>query len=385
MTRPHHDLTGPSAAAEQYCSLYLVKELTNQETTGKRCIARLGVDRMSLRPGKSSKDQPPPPPAQRSAGYYAAPPPPPPPGAAGVGNPNNGSHSSGMLDASSSSRHSAASGAGGYYNAAASSPYRASSASASASSNISSPYRATTNPALGKSYASKLPPSPFAATAAGPPTSPYGKGSYGGAGGSSMSSGTGFSTGPASPYQSSSYGGIHNQQQQQQQYANEGYKEKPLRAPKQNFVWALLSKLFLQPRNWPILVALFLFGTTLRYNLQQKRFLRKVYARSLEEVVDTVQRHMREKESLRSELRTLKESQKKQVKQQIEATEQKNRALLKQVDELKMKHEGPEAEADRERADKREEAWIHQVQVLQQATSRESRRAVTEKYVPSRV
>jgi len=90
---------------------------------------------------------------------------------------------------------------------------------------------------------------------------------------------------------------------------------------------------------------------------------------------------MREKESLRSELRTLKESQKKQVAQQIEVTEQKNRALLKQVDELKMKHEGPEAEAERERADKREEAWIHQVQVLQQATSRESRRAVTEKYV----
>jgi len=61
MTRPHHDLPTvlhySSAAAEQYCLVYLllVKELTKQETRGKRCNARSGR-LSSQQPEATTKD-----------------------------------------------------------------------------------------------------------------------------------------------------------------------------------------------------------------------------------------------------------------------------------------------------------------------------------------
>lgn len=61
------------------------------------------------------------------------------------------------------------------------------------------------------------------------------------------------------------------------------------------------------------------------------------------------------------------------------ALETEKRSLVKQIEDLKAQHEGPDKEAEKARVKTREEAWKNQVELLQQATIRESRRAVSEK------
>jgi Skp family chaperone for outer membrane proteins len=156
---------------------------------------------------------------------------------------------------------------------------------------------------------------------------------------------------------------------------SEGYKEKPRSRRKQNWMLNLLGKLK-EPWTWPILLCLILITVTMRMKSQQSRFLQEVRASSFQDVIDTIQRSNREKESLRSDLRGMRESYYKANDGSIKL-EREKRKLQQELD--KLKEERPEQKAEQERYKSREEAWKSQVQLLQKATSRESRRAVMER------
>jgi len=159
-------------------------------------------------------------------------------------------------------------------------------------------------------------------------------------------------------------------------YANEGYKEKPIRKKQNTLTW--ISSVLL--RHWAKVLALVLYGFLMRAHVIQRNFLKQAGAKSLSEVQETIQSNRNIVETLREDVRKQKELFKAEKKKST-TTERQSRELQKQVDELKMKHEGPEVEEEKLRAEKREDAWMQQVQLLQQATSRESRRAATEKYL----
>ena len=61
--------------------------------------------------------------------------------------------------------------------------------------------------------------------------------------------------------------------------------------------------------------------------------------------------------------------------------ERENRLLQKERDELRVKYEGPDKEEEESRLQLREVAFQHQVELLQEATRKESKRNVLERYV----
>jgi hypothetical protein len=155
---------------------------------------------------------------------------------------------------------------------------------------------------------------------------------------------------------------------------SEGYKEKP-RKRKQNWMIHWLGKLK-EPWTWPILLNLILITVTMRIKSQQSRFLQEVRASSFQDVIDIIQRYNREKESLRSDLRGMRESYYK-ANDSSNKFEREKRKLQQELEKLKA--EGPDQKVHQERLKSREDAWKKQVQLLQNATSRESRRAVMER------
>jgi flagella basal body P-ring formation protein FlgA len=66
---------------------------------------------------------------------------------------------------------------------------------------------------------------------------------------------------------------------------------------------------------------------------------------------------------------------------QINQLERDNRFLAKERDELRVKYEGPDKQEEETRMVLREEAFQSQVELLQQATQKESKRTVLERYV----
>jgi hypothetical protein len=66
---------------------------------------------------------------------------------------------------------------------------------------------------------------------------------------------------------------------------------------------------------------------------------------------------------------------------QINQLERDNRFLAKERDELRVKYEGPDKQEEETRMVLREEAFQSQVELLQQATRKESKRTVLERYV----
>jgi hypothetical protein len=126
-------------------------------------------------------------------------------------------------------------------------------------------------------------------------------------------------------------------------YANEGYKDKPIK-PKKNMLATVVGFVM---RHWSLVLALLFLVTTLRSVAHQKE--------------------------LRQELRTSEESFRAE-RAKRSAAERMQQSLQGQLDQLKS-----EFESRTVKVEKREGAWMEQVQLLQQATTRESRRAATEK------
>lgn len=78
--------------------------------------------------------------------------------------------------------------------------------------------------------------------------------------------------------------------------------------------------------------------------------------------------------------RTVREANRKLNARQQEL-ERENRLLQKERDELRVKYEGPDKEEEESRLQLREVAFQNQVELLQQATRKESKRNVLERYV----
>jgi hypothetical protein len=141
-----------------------------------------------------------------------------------------------------------------------------------------------------------------------------------------------------------------------------GYKDK-MKRKKQNIILQKLQ----DPLFLVTLVAFFFMMTTIRYKLQHQHSSKgneSMYAIS------------REKSDLQRELKTMKESYKKQLLDSNKL----------QADLIKLKKNHPEAarlqqEADVEKAkmEAREKAWKDQYELLRASVQKESRRSVIEK------
>ena len=83
----------------------------------------------------------------------------------------------------------------------------------------------------------------------------------------------------------------------------------------------------------------------------------------------------------KSKARDIKREAQKKYSSQISDLERENRLLQKERDELKAKHEGPDKKEASERSQLREAAFQEQVALLKEATRRESKRTVLERYV----
>jgi hypothetical protein len=70
---------------------------------------------------------------------------------------------------------------------------------------------------------------------------------------------------------------------------------------------------------------------------------------------------------------------KRKFSQQLTTLERENKFLQKERDELRVKYEGPDKLEEQHRLELRDEALIEQVELLQAATRRESKRVVLEK------
>ena len=93
------------------------------------------------------------------------------------------------------------------------------------------------------------------------------------------------------------------------------------------------------------------------------------YMQRLQTKVDTSQRNVQQRQR----------DQRRQFQQQINDLERSNRFLQKESDELRVKHEGPDKVEELARLQLREEAYQDQVDLLQKATRKESKRAVIER------
>jgi len=79
--------------------------------------------------------------------------------------------------------------------------------------------------------------------------------------------------------------------------------------------------------------------------------------------------------------RSVKLNERKHAGRQQEL-ERENRLLQKERDELRVKYEGPDKEEEESRLQLREEAFQNQVELLQEATRKESKRNVLERFGP---
>ena len=130
-----------------------------------------------------------------------------------------------------------------------------------------------------------------------------------------------------------------------------------------------------------VLLALLFLGATIFYRSQYKIILEKFHVQSIMDAVKSYDKLEVEKKRYQKESLSYKESD-RQLKNSMRDLEKTNRDLKKQQEELKLKFDvGGMGLEESEKLKAREEAWKKQVQLLQNATQRESKRAVMERYV----
>jgi hypothetical protein len=195
---------------------------------------------------------------------------------------------------------------------------------------------------------------------------------YGGGGG-----GVGYGGGDSGPgyggYSSSTAGNGST-------YGNGREKSRSPRNRQGSFALDGVRNTLRNPGLYGYLLAFFFFICMLSYRSGQNQLLNLLDSKKFKDALVEIKAAKRQKENLQNQLNNARETQKVMAKKQVEA-DGNNRKLQREMDELKTKHEGPERATEQLKVKTREEAWKNQVQLLQQATSRESRRAATEKYV----
>lgn len=203
-------------------------------------------------------------------------------------------------------------------------------------------------------------------------------GSYGGYGtggsygGGSSGYGGGGGMGSPSPYGGYS-SGSHNSDLFKEKSRKSHYGSSP--------VMRILSKSVKEPWIWPVITTIIFAYLTIRYRSMFRSILSIMDVKNgggIKEAQlawDTV---VRTRDSRQRQITTLQEQQRKSIQKQNEC-EQEKKKILKERDELRVKYENPSRKVEELRNSTREKAWRDQVQLLQAATQRESRRSASEK------
>jgi hypothetical protein len=122
------------------------------------------------------------------------------------------------------------------------------------------------------------------------------------------------------------------------------------------------------------------FVTTTRYRTRQRHLLEELQINSVEEVIAAFTKMKEDNRRWEREIFAQKGAE-RETHARYTALERSNRLLQKERDELRGKVESPERRNEELKIKAREEAWKQQIQLLREATVRESRRAAIEKYV----
>jgi hypothetical protein len=205
--------------------------------------------------------------------------------------------------------------------------------------------------------------------------------SHGGGGG-----GTGYggynSGGGGSSSQSAYYGGYTGAQAYDTGYSRPSTSSATPQNSKRNKEESPVVKYILT------LVCLLFLGTTLHYRGKFNGTLHKLNVKSIDEAVRIVTNVERDKERWKRDLQ-LKRIDQDGYKEKLDKLEDKNRILQKERDEFRIKYERqPHAQKDEnalldsKKLASRAKAMTKQIELLQNATQRESKRAVIDKFGP---
>jgi hypothetical protein len=117
-----------------------------------------------------------------------------------------------------------------------------------------------------------------------------------------------------------------------------------------------------------------------RYRSEQRHLLEEIQLNSVDEVIDAFTKLKEDNRKWEREIFSQKGAE-REAHARYSSLERSNRMLRKERDDLHVKYESSGRRSEELRVTAREDAWKHQVQLLQEATVREARRAATEKYV----
>lgn len=202
----------------------------------------------------------------------------------------------------------------------------------------------------------------------GPTGSAYGGyGNAGGGGGSSSGSaygGYGSSSGGFGGFGASPSG---------------DFKDKIGRKNRNSPVELILSKLK-EPWTWSIITTIFFMILTLNYRSKFNSILKVMDIRSggVKEAQLAWDGIIRSRDSKNRQVTSMQEQQRK-INQKHTECEQAKRQIMKERDELRVKYESPDKKQEISRNLSRDKALKQQLQLLQNATQRESRRTAMER------
>jgi hypothetical protein len=128
---------------------------------------------------------------------------------------------------------------------------------------------------------------------------------------------------------------------------------------------------------WSILMMGFWMNVRVKYNSILKEF-NAPNADSIVDLYKNLQSDLADAQQKKD--KSVRENDRKKAVMQRDL-ERETRRLQKERDELRVKYEGPDKEEEESRLQLREEAFQNQVALLQEATRKESKRNVLERYV----
>lgn len=170
------------------------------------------------------------------------------------------------------------------------------------------------------------------------------------------------------------YGGYSSgYQQQNTQYDVYAQPQQPAHSPRRSPPESPFMKLLKNKWIWTLLVCFLLLLTTLHYRSQHKATLAQLKVTSVEEAVQQFQDAERERSRWRKDNHVHMHAQ-EEYKKKIDGLKQANTRLEIEKSDFEQKYNENKVSL------KRQDAMEHQIELLQNATSRESRRAVLEKY-----
>jgi hypothetical protein len=161
----------------------------------------------------------------------------------------------------------------------------------------------------------------------------------------------------------------------------QSFKDKAL--PRYGFInrlriWMMTFRIY--PWVLFLLLSVIFFLLATRYRMQQRHLLEEIQLNSVDEAIEAFARLKEDNRKWEREIFSQKGSE-REAHARYSSLERSNRMLRTERDQLHAKYESPERRNEEMKIAAREGAWKHQVQLLQEATVRESRRAATEKYV----